>query len=102
MIVSKHTKFSLQNELLHRAKEVMNILCRIKRRKGSWIGHTLHRNCLRKHVIDGKTERRVEVAGKRLRKRKQLLDNLKEKRRCRKLKGDALESILWRTGLGRG
>ena len=80
--------------MLHRAKEVRNILCRIKRRKGSWIGHPLHRNCLQKHVIDGKTERRVEVAGRRLRRRKQLLDNLKETRRYWKLKEDALERIL--------
>jgi hypothetical protein len=38
----------------------------------------LHRNCLLKHVIQGKIEGRMEVKGKRGRKRKQLLDNLKE------------------------
>jgi hypothetical protein len=82
MIVNKHISFSLQNvEVLHGVKEVRNILCRIKRRKGNWIGHTLHRNCLRNHVIDGTTERRVEVAGRRLRRRKHLLGNPKETRR---------------------
>jgi len=82
MIINKHTNFSLQNEeVLHRVKEVRNTLCRIKRRKGNWIGHNWHRNCLRKYVIDGEKERRVEVAGRRLRRRKQLPDNLKETRR---------------------
>jgi hypothetical protein len=41
---------------LHRVKDVRNILNAIKRRKAKWIGHVLHRNCLLKHVIEGKTE----------------------------------------------
>jgi hypothetical protein len=35
-------------------KEERNILHTIKRRKTSWIGHILPRNCLLKHVIEGK------------------------------------------------
>jgi hypothetical protein len=48
-------------EVLHRVKQERNSLHTIKRRKANWIGHILHRNCLLKHVIEGETERRIEV-----------------------------------------
>jgi hypothetical protein len=38
----------------------------------------LHRNCFLKQVIEGKVERRIAVTGRRGRRRKQLLDDLKE------------------------
>jgi len=41
-----------------------------KGRKGTCICHILHRNCLQEHVTEGKTE---ELAGRRGRRRKQLL-----------------------------
>jgi hypothetical protein len=44
----------------------------------NWIGHILRRNCILKHVIEGKTEGRLEVTGRQRRVRKQLLDDLKE------------------------
>jgi hypothetical protein len=44
----------VRNEVLHRVKEDRKILHRIKRRKANWIGHILRRNCLLKHVIEGK------------------------------------------------
>jgi hypothetical protein len=50
-----------------------------KRRKANWIGHILRRNCLLKHVFEGKLEGRTEMTGRRGRRRKQLLDELKEK-----------------------
>jgi hypothetical protein len=74
----------------------------IKRRKADWIGHILSRNCLLKHVIEGKLEGRIEMTGRRGRRRKQLLDDLKEKRRYWKLKEEALDRTLWRTCFGRG
>jgi len=43
-------------EVLHRGKEERNILHTIKRWEVNWIGHILRRNCLLKHVIEGKTE----------------------------------------------
>jgi hypothetical protein len=58
-----------------------NILNTIKRRKANWILHILHRNCLLKHVIEGKLEGRLDMIGRQGRRRKQLLDDLKEKRR---------------------
>jgi len=46
-------------EALHTVKEERNILHTIKRRKDNWIDHTLHRNCLLKHVIEGKIRGRI-------------------------------------------
>jgi hypothetical protein len=48
-------------EVLHRVKEQRNIVHTIKRRKANWIGHILRRNCLLKHVIEGKLEGRIEM-----------------------------------------
>jgi hypothetical protein len=89
-------------EVLHRIKEERNILHTIKGRKANWIGHILRRNCLLKYVIEGKLEGRMEMTGRRGRRRKQLLDDLKEKRRYWKLKEEALDRTLWRTRFGRG
>jgi hypothetical protein len=44
-------------------------------------------------VIEGKLEGRIEMTGRRGRKRKQLLDDLKEKRRYWNLKEEALDHI---------
>ena len=57
----------------------------MQRRKNSWIGHILFRNCLLKHCMEGKTEGRLEVTGRRGGRLKQLLDDLKGKRRYCKL-----------------
>jgi hypothetical protein len=43
-------------EVLYRVKEDRNILHKIKRRHAYWNGHILRRNCLLKHVIEGKLE----------------------------------------------
>ena len=42
-------------DVLHRVSEETNILHTIQRRKTNWIGHILRRNCLLKHIIEGKT-----------------------------------------------
>jgi alpha-D-ribose 1-methylphosphonate 5-triphosphate synthase subunit PhnL len=89
-------------EVLPRVKEERNILHTIKRRKANWISHILRRNCLLKHVIEGKLEGRIEMTGRRGRRRKQLLDNLKVKNRYWKLKEEALDRTLWKTRFGRG
>jgi hypothetical protein len=62
----------------------------------------LFRNCLLKHVIEEKLEERIEMTGRRERRRNQLLYDLKEKRRYWKLKEEALDRTLWRTSFGRG
>jgi hypothetical protein len=89
-------------EVLHRVKEERNILHTINTRKVNWNGHILRRNCLLKHVIEGKLEGRIEITGRRERRRKQVLDDFNEKRRYRKLKEEALDGSLWRTRFGRG
>jgi hypothetical protein len=63
------------DEGLHIVKEEGNILHTIKRRKAHWIGHLLSRNCLLKHVIEGK----IEGTGRRGRRRKQLLNTLRKR-----------------------
>jgi hypothetical protein len=52
-------------------------------------------------VIEGKLEGRIEMIERRGRRRKQLLDDLAEKRRYWKLKQEALDRTVWRTGFGR-
>jgi hypothetical protein len=83
-------------------KEERNIVHTIKRRKANWIGHILRRNCLLKQVIEGQLEGRIEMTGRRGKRRKQLLYDLKEKKRYWKLKEEALDRTLWRTCFGRG
>jgi hypothetical protein len=46
-------------------------------------------------VIEGEIEGRIDLKGRRGRKHRQLLDDLKEKRRYWKLKEEALDRILW-------
>jgi hypothetical protein len=89
-------------EVLHRVKEERNIVHTIKRRKAKWIGHMLRRNCLLKHVIEEKLQGRIQMMGRRGRRRKQLLGDIKERRRYWKFKQEALDRTLWRTRIGRG
>jgi len=87
--------------VLHGVKEESNILHKIKRRKANWIGHILCRNCLLKHVIEGKVERKIEVTGRREKRCKQLLDDLKGKRGYWKWKDEELDCSVWGTRFGR-
>jgi hypothetical protein len=89
-------------EVLYRVKEERNILHTINGRKPNGIGHMLRRNCLLKYVIEGKIAGRIEVTGRRERRRKQLLEDLKKKKGYWKLKEEALDRTLWRTSFGRG
>jgi hypothetical protein len=52
-------------------------------------------------VIEEKLEGRIEMTGRRERRRKHLLDDLKKKKRYWKLKEEALDRTLWRTRFGR-
>jgi hypothetical protein len=53
-------------------------------------------------MIEGKVESRIEMTGRRGIRRKQLLDELKEKIKYWKLKEEALDHTLWGTRFGRG
>jgi hypothetical protein len=63
------------DDVLQRVKEERNILHTIKRKKANWIGHILRKNCLLTRVIEGKIEGRIEVTGRRGRRRNRLLDD---------------------------
>jgi hypothetical protein len=89
-------------EILQRVEKERNILHIIERRKANWIGHILRKNCLLKRVIEENIEGAIEETGRRGRRRKQLLDGLKQKRIYCKLKEEALNRTLWRTCLGEG
>jgi hypothetical protein len=91
--------YRVNNEaVLHRVKEERNILHTIGRRKANWIGHILRRNCLLKHITEGK----ISGIRRRGRRRTQLLNDLKEEIRYWKLKKEAQDRTLWRTQFGRG
>ena len=68
-------------DVLLRVKEQRNILHEIRKRKANWIGHILHRNCLLQRVIEGKIKGGIEVTGRQGRRRRKLLDDLKESRK---------------------
>jgi hypothetical protein len=62
----------------------------------------LRRNCILRQVIEGKIEGGIEVTGRRGRRRRKLLNDLKEKRGYSHLKEEALDRTVWRAGFGRG
>ena len=68
----------------------------------NWIGHILRRNCLLKQVIEGKIKGEIEVTGRRGRRSRKLLDDLKDRRGYCRLKEEALDRTMWRDCFGRG
>jgi hypothetical protein len=92
----------LRNYVLQGVKEGMNSLHTIRKRKANWIGQTLRRNCVLKHVIEGKIMGRIEVTGRHGRRHKQLLDDFKETREYWKLKEEAQDRTVWSICFGRG
>ena len=89
-------------EVLLRVNEQRNILREIRKRKANWIGHILRRNCLLKQVIEGKIKGEMDVTRRRGRRRKKLLDDLKDRRGYSHLKVEAFGRTMWRNHFGRG
>ena len=88
-----------KEEVLLRANEQRNILHEIRKQKANWIGHILRRNYLLKQVIEGKIKVEMELARRRGRRRKKLLDDLKDRRGYSHLKEEALDRVeasFWR------
>ena len=85
-----------KEEVLFRVNEQRNILHEIRKRKANWIGHILRRNCLLKQIIEGKIKEEMEVIRRRGRRRKKLLDDLKDRRGYSHLKEEALDHTMWR------
>jgi hypothetical protein len=89
-------------EVLLRVKEQKNILYELRKRKANWIGHILRRNCLLQRTIEGKIKGGIEVTGRQIRRRRTLLDDLKERRGYSHLKEGALDRTVWTARFGRG
>jgi hypothetical protein len=70
-----------KEEVLLRVNEQSNILHEIIKWKANWIGHILRRNCLLKQVIEGKIKGEMEVTKRRGRGRKELMDDLNNRRK---------------------
>jgi len=81
-------------DVLLRVKEQRNILHEIRKWKANWIGHILRRNCLLQRVTEGKIQVGREVTGRQGRRRRKLLDDLKERRRYSHLKEEALDRTM--------
>ena len=88
--------------MLLRVNEQRKILHEIRKRKANWVGHILRRNCLLKQVIEGKIKGEMEVTRRRGRRRKNLLDDLKDRRGYCHLKEETQDRTMWRNRFGRG
>jgi hypothetical protein len=62
----------------------------------------LLRNCLLQQVIEGKIKGKIDVTGRRGRRCRKLLDDLKERKRYSHWKEKALDRTMWRARFGRG
>ena len=96
------TDYMRNEEVLLRVNVQRNILHEIRKRKANWIGHILRRNCLLKQVIEGKIKGEIEVARRQGRRRKKLLDDLKDRRGYSHLKEEALDRTMWSHRFGGG
>jgi hypothetical protein len=67
-------------DVLLKAKEQRKILHEIIQCKANWIGHIFRRNCLLRLGIEGKIKGWIKVTGRRGRRRRMLLNDLKERR----------------------
>ena len=92
----------VRNEVWLRVNEQRNILHEIRKWKANWIGHILRRNCLLKQFIEWKIKGQIEVTERQGRRRKKLLDDLKDSRGYCELKEEAIDRTVWRNRFGRG
>jgi hypothetical protein len=67
-------------DVLLRVKEQGKILHDIRKGKANWIGHILRRNCFLQRVTEGNIQGGIEMTGRQGRRRRKLLDDLKERR----------------------
>jgi len=62
----------------------------------------LRRTCFLQRVTEGKIQGGIEVTGRQGRRRRKLLDDLKERRGYSHLKEEAMDRNMWRARFGRG
>ena len=74
----------------------------IIKRKANWTVHILRRNCLLKQVIEGEKKGHIELTRRQGRRRKKLLDDLKDRRGYCELKEEAVDRTMWRNRFARG
>jgi hypothetical protein len=89
-------------EVLPRVKEQRNILREISKRKANWIGHILLRNCILQQIIKGTIKGGIDMTERRGRRRRKLMDDLKERRGYSHLKEKALDRTMYTARFGRG
>jgi hypothetical protein len=92
------TDHVINEDVLLTVNEERNILHEICKWKASLIGHILRRNCLLQRVTEGRIQGGIEVT----RRRRKLLDDLKERRGYSHLKEEALDHTIWGARFGRG
>jgi len=80
----------VRNEVLQRVKWERVCSTYNKKKNACRIGHILRVHCLLKHDTEGKEKGRIEMTGRRARRRRQLLDNLQETGRYWKLNLETL------------
>jgi len=95
------TEHVTKEEVLLSVKEHRNIQHEIIKCKANWIGYILRRNCFLNRVIEGKIKEGIVGSGRPGRRRRTLLDDLKERRRYSHLKEEALDRNKWRVRFGR-
>jgi hypothetical protein len=78
----------------------VRLIHEIRKRKANWIGLILPRNCLLQRVIKGKIQGGIDVTERQGRRRRKLLDDLKERRGYSHLKEDALDRTILRARFG--
>jgi hypothetical protein len=89
----------VRNEVFRRVNEQRNILHEISKWKANWIGHILRRNCLLQQVIEEKIKIGIEMTGRRGRRRRKLLDDLKERREYSHLEEESLSRAMCQLAL---
>ena len=103
MAAASSSGFTLSSYTISTSSERQCInVCEIRKRKANWIGHILCRNCLLKQVIEGKIKGEMDVTRRRGRRRKKLLDDIKDRRGYSHLKEEALDHTMWRNRFGGG
>ena len=90
----KWTDRVTNEEVLRRVGEERTIIKTIRQRKANWLGHVLRRNCLLHDVIEGRLE--TEDTRRAGRRKIQILDDLREKRKYWELKEEAEDRNRWR------
>jgi hypothetical protein len=81
-------------EVLRISKEERHVLITVKHTKSNWICHILHRNCLLRHVIEGKIDGKKRRGGRRL----QLLGDLQDERRHCNVQEETLDRTVRSSG----